>query len=261
LTSRAIRLEIAAPFGEIILNKPEKRNALSLDMWAAIPDLVDRCVADALVKVIVIHGGDAGVFAAGADISEFETTYATADSASAAGNTVAAALEAIELCPKPTIAAIEGACVGGGVSIAMAVDLRVAAATARFGVTPAKLGLVYPAGDTRRLLAAIGPARTKDLLFTGRFLDADEALAIGLIDRRAAPGDALDAARKLGEDVSAVSQWSTRATKEMVAGLNSGWRDDSPEAQSLFLQGFSNEDFEEGYRAFLAKRTAQFTFK
>jgi enoyl-CoA hydratase/carnithine racemase len=261
VTSPVIRLDVAAPFGEIVLNKPEKRNALSLDMWAAIPDLVHRCVADPDVKIVLIHGGDAGAFAAGADISEFKTIYATAESARASGRTIAAALDALETCPKPTIAAIEGPCVGGGVSIAMATDLRVGGGGARFGVTPAKLGLVYPASDTRRLLAVIGPARTKDLLFTGRLLDAEEALAIGLVDRRAEPGEALKMARTLGAEIVAVSQWSTRATKKMITGLESGWRDDAAEAEALFVQGFSNEDFQEGYRAFLAKRAARFTFK
>ena len=119
----AIRLDIAPPFAELVLNKPEKRNALSVDMWAAIPGMVDAAVTNDAVKVLIIHGGDAGAFAAGADICELEDTYVTKQCAKAAGDTIAAALKAVEACPKPTIADIGGACGGGGVSLARACDL------------------------------------------------------------------------------------------------------------------------------------------
>mgnify|MGYP001800501692 CR=1 FL=1 len=257
----AIRLDLNAPIAEIVLNKPEKRNALSLEMWAAIPGLVAEATADEATKVLLIHGGDAGAFAAGADISEFEETYATPQSAQASGETIAAALNAVEDCPKPTIAAIHGACVGGGVSLAMACDLRVASASSKFGVTPGKLGLVYPAGDTRRLLAAIGPGATKDILFTGRIFPAREAKEMKLIDRLAETGPALDAARIFANEIAGISQWSTRATKQMIKGLQSGWSDADPDASALFSQGFSNEDFKDGYKAFLEKRPPNFTFK
>lgn len=257
----SIRLDFAAPLAEIVLNKPEKRNALSVDMWAAIPGLVEQAIADPDTKVLIIHGGDAGAFAAGADISEFEVTYATKDSAKAAGDAIAAALDAIEACPKPTIAAIDGACVGGGVSLAMACDLRVASTNSKFGVTPGKLGLVYPAGDTRRLLQAIGPGATKDVLFTGRIFMAAEAKEMKLVDRLADDGTGLQAAREFASNIAAISQWSTRATKQMIKGLQAGWDDAEPDAAELFLQGFSNEDFQDGYKAFLEKRAPNFTFK
>lgn len=257
----AIRLDTAPPLAEIVLNKPGKRNALSVDMWAAIPDLVAKAAANPDVKILLIHGGKAGAFAAGADISEFETIYATPEQAAASGDTIAAALDAVEACPKPVIAAIEGACVGGGVSLAMAADLRVAAEGAKFGVTPGKLGLVYPAGDTRRLLQAVGPGATKDILFTGRIFGAEDALRIGLVDRLVAAGEAVRAARDLAAEIGAISQWSVQATKRMIAGLQAGWTDDAPEARALFLDGFANEDFQEGYRAFLDKRPAKFSYR
>lgn len=257
----SIRLDISPPLAEIVLNKPERRNALSVDMWAAIPELVAKANANPDVKLILIHGGDAGAFAAGADISEFETIYATTESARASGQRIADALDAIENSDKPVIAAIEGACVGGGVSVAMAADLRVAGSGAKFGVTPGKLGLVYPAGDTRRLIAAVGPGATKDILFTGRIFTSEEAKALGLIDRLVEAGTALEAARAWAHDIAAISQWSVRATKRMIRGLQNGWSDDTEEAEKLFLNGFSNEDFQEGYRAFLEKRPAKFTYR
>ncbi|MEM7327629.1 MAG: enoyl-CoA hydratase-related protein [Pseudomonadota bacterium] len=256
-----IRLDIAPPIAEIVLNKPEKRNALSVEMWAAIPELVERAVGDPEVKILLVHGGNAGAFAAGADISEFEQTYATKQSAKDAGDTIAAALNALEACSKPTMASIDGACVGGGVSLAMACDLRVASHQSKFGVTPGKLGLVYPAGDTRRLLTAIGPGATKDILFTGRIFSAAEAKEMKLVDRLTDKVSALDHARQFASEIASISQWSTRATKQMIKGLQSGWTDNTIAATELFLAGFSNEDFEDGYRAFLEKRSPNFTFK
>lgn len=250
-----IRLDLAPPLAEIVLDKPTKRNALSVDMWAAIPALVASANADASVKVILLHGGDAGAFAAGADISEFETIYATEAAARASGDTIAAALGAIEASEKPVIAAIDGACVGGGVSLAMAADLRVAGEGARFGVTPGKLGLVYPAGDTRRLVQAVGAGAAKDILFTGRIFDAADARNMQLIDRLVPAGEAIVAARQWAGEIAAISQWSVRATKKMIAGLDAGWTEASPAARALFLEGFANADFEEGYRAFLEKRS------
>ncbi|MEL6665702.1 MAG: enoyl-CoA hydratase-related protein [Pseudomonadota bacterium] len=256
-----IRLDHTAPLSEIVLNKPTKRNALSVDMWAAIPELVAEAVSNPATKVLLIHGGDSGAFAAGADISEFEKTYSNAQGAKAAGDIIAAALNALEYCPKPTIAAIEGACVGGGVSLAMACDLRVASARSKFGVTPGRLGLVYPAGDTRRLLQAIGPGAAKDILFTGRIFPAPEAKEMKLIDRLVGNDLALEASRSLATEISSISQWSTRAIKQMIQGLQADWTDSSVEAAELFLEGFSNEDFQDGYRAFLEKRTPKFTFQ
>ncbi|MEL6955284.1 MAG: enoyl-CoA hydratase-related protein [Pseudomonadota bacterium] len=257
----SIRLDVSPPLADIVLNAPARRNALSIAMWAALPGLVAEANANPDVKVLLIHGGDAGAFAAGADISEFETIYATPEQAQASGETIAAALNAVESSRKPVIAAIEGACVGGGVSLALACDLRVASETSKFGITPAKLGLVYPPGDTRRLLATVGPGTAKDLLFTGRIFLAPEAKELGLIDRVTAKGEALAQARTLAQEVGAVSQWSVQAIKQMISGLMSDWGDDHPEAQRLFVDGFSNEDFQDGYRAFLEKRAPHFTFK
>jgi enoyl-CoA hydratase/carnithine racemase len=250
-----IRVDLLPPVCEIVLNQPEKRNALSQDMWAAIPGIISNAVANENVKVIILHGGTSGAFAAGADISEFSTVYSTQEAARQSGEIIASALSAIETCEKPVIAAIEGACVGGGVSLAMAADLRIASTGALFGVTPGKLGLVYPAADTRRLIEAIGLAATKDLLYTGRLIKSDEAVRIRLIERTAQAGEVLAAARLWAKEVASISQWSVRATKQMIRGVQTGWSDNDASAEALFLAGFSNDDFKEGYRAFLDKRS------
>jgi enoyl-CoA hydratase/carnithine racemase len=252
--TQTIRLETAAPLAEIILDQPQRRNALSLEMWAMLPDLVAAANADPGVKVILLHGGGEGVFAAGADISEFPVVYGTPDAARQTGETIARALSAIEESPKPVIAAIEGACVGGGVSLAVATDLRIAASSATFGITPARLGLVYPPGDMQRLVHLVGPGSAKRLLFTGRIFDCAEAHRMGLVDEVVEADRVLPAARKLAAEIAGVSQWSVRATKKMMRGFREGEDAGSPEAAALFLEGFANPDFEEGVSAFIAKR-------
>jgi enoyl-CoA hydratase/carnithine racemase len=256
--SGTIRLEIDGPVAEIVIDHAERRNALSQAMWAAIPARIDECRAARGVRAIILHGGTAGAFAAGADISEFEDIYATPERAATASRTIAAATSAVEDCPLPVIAAIEGACVGGGVSLAMASDIRIAGAGAKFGVTPGKLGLVYSAADTRRLIAAIGPSGAKDLLFTGRIIKAQEAQGMGLVDRLVPEGDALDSARRLAAEIAALAPGSIRATKAIIARLLRGAPDDDPEAERQFLNGFSSDDFKEGYSAFLEKRPPAF---
>ena len=251
--TKSIRLDLVPPLAELVLDQPERRNALSLTMWADIPARIAEANTDPRVKLILLHGGGTGTFAAGADISEFSLIYGTEEAARRSGRIVAQALQAIEESSKPVIAALEGACVGGGASLAVASDLRIAHSGTTFGITPARLGLVYPPGDIRRLLQLAGPAITRDLLYTGRLMPAAEAKGLGLIDR-ITDDPVLDAARALALEISGVSQWTVRATKRMIRGLQSGWHEAGPEAETLFLESFTNPDFAEGVSAFLEKR-------
>lgn len=256
-----IQLNLGGAIAEIVLNVPSRRNALNDAMWAAIPDLVARASEDNDTQIVILHGGDAGAFAAGADISEFETIYADEESSRRAAGNVSRALTAIETCPKPVIAAIEGACVGGGVSLALACDLRVAAKGAKFGVTPARLGLVYPLADTRRLVDTVGGAAARDILFTGRIFDAGEAERLGLIDRLTEPGDALEAARHLARDIASLSQYAVRGMKQSILKVEAGQRDEDVASVAGFVNGTLGDDFREGYRAFLDKRPAKFPWR
>lgn len=259
--SDEVRLVVGGPVAEIVLDRPAKKNALNAAMWAVIPGLVERAVADDAVRVIIIHGGAAGAFAAGADISEFGGIYGDEASAMRAADQVAGALAAIEACPKPTLAAIEGPCVGGGVSIAIACDLRVASAGATFGVTPAKLGLAYPFDDVRRLRDLVGGAAARDILFTARLFGAEEALRLRLVDRIAPQGEAFAAAQALAGDISALSQWSMRANKALLRRAEGGLRTEDEAARAMFLASHRGADFAEGVAAFLAKRPAGFPWR
>jgi enoyl-CoA hydratase/carnithine racemase len=240
----------------LVINRPAKRNAITVAMWAAIPALIDQAANDPDVKLVFVRGAQ-GVFAAGADIAEMPTVYATAQAALANDTKIQGAMAAIENCPKPTIALIEGACVGGGCGIALACDMRIGAVGSRYGVTPAKLGLVYGAADTRRLVQAVGLSKAKDILFTGRLLEAEEALDVGLIDHLV-PASDLDAlAGGYAAKIAAASQFSIRGQKQILAMLRGG-ADDAPESRALFGASFEGEDFKEGFAAFKQKRPPQF---
>jgi enoyl-CoA hydratase/carnithine racemase len=240
----------------LVINRPAKRNAVTVAMWAAIPDLIARAADDPEVKLLFVRGAG-GVFASGADIAEMPTVYGSAQAALANDEKIQGAMTAIENCPKPVIALIEGACVGGGCGIALACDMRIGTFGSRYGVTPAKLGLVYGAADTRRLVQAVGLSKAKDILFTGRLLEAEEAHQIGLIDLLVAP-DALDeVAARYSEQIGRASQYSVRGQKQILALLRGG-ADDAPESRTLFGASFEGADFKEGFAAFMEKRPANF---
>ena len=258
MSSLELYIERDLPLATIVFNRPHARNAVTQAMWGAMPELLAQLAADAGVRVVIVRGVDHAAFAAGADIAEFESVYGTAESAAASSAVIDAALAALEALPKPTIAMIRGVCVGGGVSIATACDLRMADVNARFAVTPAKLGLIYSLADTRRLAATVGVSCAKDLLFSGRMMDAQAALSAGLIDRME-PLEALaEAVRSYALSVASLAPGSHAATKQIMRMLVNGDPDDSADARQAFLQRFDSADFHEGYAAFLQKRAARF---
>jgi enoyl-CoA hydratase/carnithine racemase len=241
----------------LLLNRPDKRNAITLAMWREIPALLAELSSDARLRALFIRGAQ-GCFAAGADIAEFETIYATRDHAIENHRIIQAAMQAVESFPAPTIAVIEGYCVGGGCGLALACDLRIAAADARLGITPGKLGLVYGVGDTRRLVQAVGLSQAKKLLFTGALIDAPEALRIGLVDQIAGPKNLEAEITGLLDQLQAASAHTARAVKDILALCAAGQREDDEASRAVFGDAFSGPDFQEGFRAFLEKRPPRF---
>ena len=249
----AVRLACDGPVATVTLSQPARRNAISQAMWAAIPEVF----AEAARARVVILTGDGDHFAAGADISEFEETYATRDSAEAATDRLAAAMTAVAACPVPVLAAISGACVGGGCGLALACDLRFASPDARFGITPAKLGLAYSLEDTKRLVDAVGSAAAKDILFSGRIVEASEADAMGLIDR--VENEPLAAARDYAAVLARNAPGTLRITKDFVRRIEAGQSADDAATRAMVLDATGAPDFREGYDAFLAKRPPDFS--
>ena len=243
-------LEIRGATALVTIDHPRKRNAMTTRMWSAWPDLIARVVADESVRVVVVTGA-AGHFCAGADISELEAILDN--------DRPTRAHEAIARCPKPTIAAITGSCVGGGVLMAGACDMRIAGSSSRFGVPPANRGLVYPPVPLDRLVRLIGPAATKYLVFTAELIGADRARHIGLVDEVLPDDVVLHRALALADDIARRSQLSIQATKDLVdrmveRTLTSGRVD------AWMEQVASSPDFAEGTSAFLERRKAHFTW-
>lgn len=257
---QTLTLCVADDVATLTLNRPQKRNALTQAMWRALPEAIAAVEADPAVKVLVVTGAGA-CFAAGADIAEFETVYATRDSAAAYAAEITAAMEALAALSKPSIAAIAGACVGGGLGLALACDLRIAADDARLGITPGKLGLMYSLGDTRRLVEAVGASAAKDILFTGRILKAGDALSLRLVDAVVAPDDLAAAVADKAAAIATASQWSARRTKAVVRLILDGVTEDTDETRGWFLDALEGEDFREGRDAFLAKRAPVFPYR
>lgn len=258
MNDEPLYLEIDGAVATLVLNRPDRRNALTQAMWKSLPELLRRAENDPAVRVLIVRG-TGGHFASGADITEFEAVYATRARAEAYSGAVARALNSLADFPKPAFAQIDGSCIGAGCGIALACDLRFAAAGARFGVTPGKLGLAYPFNDIRRLVGAVGVAMAKDILFSARLLDANEALACGLIDRLVAPEALASTVADYAALVMSRSGHSATVSKRMIALMQSGQAEETDETRALFLDAFSGDDFGEGYQAFLDKRIPDFS--
>lgn len=254
-----VKLELSPPIARLVLNRPDRLNALNNAIWDAIPGLLAEVAHDPEIKILLVSGVDANAFAAGADIAEFAEIVASGRAEDYARR-MGKATRALADFPKPTMAVVQGPCIGGGCNIALCCDFRFADETARFGCTPARLGMVYPLEDTKRLIEAVGLGAARDLLMTGRIIAADEALAIGLIDRLWSADGVWREANAYAETLSGLSQFSIRAAKSIIGQILSGEALETDLSRRLFADGFAGEDLAEGAKAFLEKRKPRFTF-
>jgi enoyl-CoA hydratase/carnithine racemase len=254
-----ISLRFEPPFARIVLNRSERRNAITRAMWRALPAI--RAAIEAREDLLVaLVEGEGAHFSAGADIAELGEIYRDAAATRDYGDAVQDGLKALMSLDRPTIAVIRGVAIGGGLGLALACDLRFCAADAHLAITPAKLGLVYGHAETRRLIELVGPSRAKDLLFTARRIETDEALAIGLVDRRietALQETVLGYARGLAE----LSQASVRGSKRAVDAIAAGMSQETVDYRALTEAAASGPDFAEGQAAFTAKRAPKFRFR
>ncbi|MEK0085424.1 enoyl-CoA hydratase/isomerase family protein [Benzoatithermus flavus] len=242
----------------IVLDRPKKQNAVSSAMWRALARYCDAIEADPSVRVVIVRGAPPA-FSAGADIAEFPEVFADEEAARRYNDLVQDALARLEGMSVPTIAQVAGSCIGGGCGLALACDLRMAAADARFGITPARLGLAYSLGDVKRLVDLVGPARAKDILFSARLLDAEEALRIGLVDRVVSPEELDGTVRAYARSLLDLSGSSHRRIKRIVRLVLDGAVAETEESRMLRDRAVSHPDFVEGRRAFLEKRRPRFT--
>jgi enoyl-CoA hydratase/carnithine racemase len=251
-----LRLEFSGPVARLIIDRADRKNAFNQAMWEAFPDLLSRAMDDPEVRLLILQSAVPGIFSAGADIAEF--AGGARDPAWRGRNQAAirGAQHMLARAAKPTLALIEGTCVGGGCGLAIACDLRIASPRARFGITPARLGLVYSLHDTKLLVDLVGPSQAKRILFTGQLIEAAEAARIGLVDILAE--DTAAAAETLAAAIAEASPDSVGASKRMIRRILDGQAEDDDETLRQFDAAFEGDDFDEGVTAFLEKRKARF---
>ncbi|NKB26123.1 MAG: enoyl-CoA hydratase [Rhodobacteraceae bacterium] len=257
LADGGLRLDLGR-IAQLTLCRPQARNALTRAMWDGLAEAAARINANDPTRVLVISGEGDKAFSAGADIAEFPETYATKATTDAYNGAVRQAQAAIAAVAMPTIAEVRGACFGGGCGLALHCDLRFAAETARFAITPARLGLAYSFEDTARLVTHVGAARAKDILMSGRVVCASEALGIGLVDRVLPDADLAAAVADYANSLAALSKDSIRIAKMTINAIAKGDAAPSPEFRQAFEATFAGPDFAEGSRAFMEKRAPKF---
>ena len=257
--SDSLLLEIEDGIAWLTFNRPDRLNALDLAMWQRIPGFVRDAEARQDVRVLVLRGAGDRAFSAGADITEFQELRSTPEGARRYDEATDAAEEALAQASKPTVAMVRGLCIGGGCGLAVACDLRVVDEQAAFAITPAKIGLVYGFGSTKRVADLVGPSRAKLLLFSGEQVDARRALAIGLVDEVVPGGDLERRVAQLAATIGARAQMSIRAAKRMIELLREGQATETDETRRLRLDSYASDDYREGVQAFLDKRPPRFT--
>jgi enoyl-CoA hydratase len=246
-----VRAEVDGAVGTLVIDHPARRNAMSLAMYAAVPAAVASVVAAPAVRVVILRGAGDVAFGAGSDISEFPEKR-TGAAAQHYNEVEELAVRAIEAIPVPVLALVHGPCMGGGAGMALCADIRFAADDATFAIPPAKLGVGYPAASTERLRAAVGVSRAKDLIFSGRVIDALEALRIGLVDA-VVPKAELDA------HVAAYAAQITRNAPLTIAAAKLALDHGATDATAAAIGAcYSSADYAEGIRAFGEKRRPVF---
>lgn len=248
--------EVRGRVALIRINRPEKRNALDGQVRRAFTDAIDAARRDDAVRAVVVTGAGDKAFIAGADIAEFEGRTAVDQWRVMKAPTI---FEAVERCPKPVIAAVNGYCLGGGMELALACDLRIASTSARFGQPEVNLGIIPGGGGTQRLPRIVGLGAALRLVLTGEMIDAAEALRLRLVDEVVEPAAVVERALAIGELIASKSPVAVAAAKEATRAALSLPLDDGLKLETaLFELCFSSADKAEGVRAFLEKRAPAF---
>ncbi|HWO63652.1 MAG TPA: enoyl-CoA hydratase-related protein [Umezawaea sp.] len=254
--SEHLVLDTAGQVATLTLDRPAKHNAISYDMWSSLPGVLDAVRNDDEIRVLVLQGGKH--FSAGADISEFPTLRNDGAGAARYNEAVHRGELALAGLGKPTIAAISGFCIGGGCQIALACDIRIAESGARFGITPAKLGIVYTLTSSKRLTDAVGPAWAKQILFGAEIVDASTALRIGLVNEVHEPEALQVRVKDLAETIASRAQVSVRAAKTIITRVTDGDNQEDDSLLALYDEAVHSTEYAEGITAFREKRSPRF---
>jgi enoyl-CoA hydratase/carnithine racemase len=245
--------------GWLIFNQPEKLNAVSYDMWVAVPKIISAFEADPEVRVIVMTGAGEKAFVSGADISEFEQKRGTADAIKVYNEAGDRANAALINATKPTIAMIRGYCIGGGLGLALTADLRICGDTSTFAVPAARLGLGYAYAGIKRLVDVVGPSFAKEIFYTARQFTAEEARIMGLVNRVLAVADVESYVRKYAATIAGNAPLTIKAAKMAInAATKDPDKRDLATVQTAVDACFASDDYREGRTAFMEKRKPAF---
>ncbi|WP_193179655.1 enoyl-CoA hydratase [Nisaea sediminum] len=244
----------------IVFNQPEKRNAVSLEMWEAVEKALDAYKDDDAVRVLILSGAGGKAFVSGADISKFESERASAEAVAHYNATTKRVYDKVASFPKPVIAQIDGFCVGGGVALAVCCDMRICGEGSQFAVPAAKLGLGYPYEGLRRLTGVVGPSFAKEIFYTARRFSASEAYEMGLANRVVPDAEVEKYCTEYAEMIAGNAPLTVNAVKAIV---NEVMKDESDRdldmCARLVAECFASQDYIEGRRAFMEKRKPNFT--
>ena len=259
LSTQKILADVSDGIGWLTFNQPERRNAVSLEMWQGIGDALEAFQSDAAVRVVVMKGAGGKAFVSGADISEFDAQRANAEQRRRYGEISARGGRWLAQFEKPLLAMIQGYCIGGGLAIALNADVRFATPGSTFGIPAARLGLGYEYAGTAALARLVGPSRARDILFSARFLEAEEALRIGLVNFVVADEELEARVRSYAATIAANAPLTVRAAKASLKAFEhysdvAAARDVAPLVDACF----DSDDYKEGRRAFAEKRKPQF---
>jgi enoyl-CoA hydratase/carnithine racemase len=254
-----ILTERSGDIARVIFNQPEKRNAVSLEMWEAVEAAVTGFAEDTGVRILILSGAGGKAFVSGADVSKFESERASAEGVAHYNATTKRVYDLIEAFPKPTIAQIDGFCIGGGVALAVCCDIRICGQGSQFAIPAAKLGLGYGYPGIKRLTDLVGPAFAKEIFFTARRFDAEEARVMGLVNRVVEDGKVAEAADEMAATIAANAPMTVASVKYIVGetGKDESVRD-LAECERRVKECFDSNDYIEGRRAFLEKRKPNF---
>ncbi len=257
MSTGTVRIEREEFIGYVVLDNPARRNAISAAMWRALPEIIASLNDDPAIRCIVLRGAGETAFAAGADISEFEQQRSSDAAVQAYEAATHAAHAAIESSPKPIIAQIQGYCLGGGLALALCCDLRYCSSDSQFAIPAARLGIGYGLHGHRRLVASVGHANAREIMFSARRYDAASAQALGLVNRVLPVAELADYVRALAGDLAANAPLTQAASKAVINALIENTHNFSA-CEALITRCMHSADYREGRTAFMEKRKPRF---
>ena len=259
LKTDRMKAYVDGSIGNMVFNNPPRHNALSLEMWSGIADIIEHFESNADVRVVVMSGAGGKAFVSGADISEFSKVRDNAAQEETYAQASARGSHALVSMTKPLLAKVTGYCIGGGLATALHADIRFATPDSTFGIPAAKLGLGYDYGGLAKLSRICGPARARDILFSARFLDAKEAYDAGIVQFIVERDEIDEEVKAYAERIAQNAPLTIRAAKAAVNAFEQGGREeDIKSVRALVTECFDSDDYREGRKAFAEKRRPQF---